>query len=141
VSVGRGFDTWCATIANRCRQELRLRDQERLDPWRLAGRLGLVVRTILDVPNLETADLHLLTQEDPDSWSAVTIFGGHADVVILNPAHSHRRQAAALMHEIAHVLLAHVPSRVDVGDTEAVLLVSHDASQEAEAERLAKTLS
>ena len=45
-------------------------------------------------------------------------------MIVLNSAHARTRQISTLRHEIAHVLLKHVPKRVDV------LLSDYDEEQE-----------
>jgi Zn-dependent peptidase ImmA (M78 family) len=118
-----------------------LRSTDPLDPSALAQALGLRVLIPHDVPGVSSACLRILLQDDPDSWSAVTLrLGRGRDLIIVNSAHSPARQSSNLVHEIAHVLLGHSPTRVDVTADQQLLLRTHDPQQEDEAAWLAGCL-
>ena len=137
----RGFKTTCERLAIEKRVQLGLRAGDPIDPWALAAALGIRVLTPHDVPGVSATCLQRLLRDDPDSWSAVTLrVGGHRDLVIVNSAHSKARQASNLVHELAHVILAHVPTRVDVTPDQQLLLRTHDSNQEDEAAWLAGCL-
>ena len=136
----RGFKAWCERVSLEKRAELGLRATDPLNPANLAGILGIEVWAPSDVPGLSRECVETLLHEDPDSWSAVTLRLPGADLIILNSAHSVARQNSDLMHELAHILLAHTPTRVDVTDDQQLLLRTHDGTQEEEASWLAGCL-
>lgn len=94
------------------------RDDERLDPFKLAEYARLFVASFDQIEPLLTPDTrdHLLG-EGQGSWS-----GGAAShtlpngmrLIILNPTHHRSRQHATLMEEICHVFLGHKPSRLAI---------------------------
>ncbi len=137
----RGFKTACERIALEKRVELGLRPADPIDPRGLAVKLGIRVVTPHDIPGVSEACLRTLLHDDPESWSAVTLrLGAHGDLIIVNSSHSRARQASDLVHELAHVLLSHNPTRVDVAADQQLLLRTHDPQQEDEAGWLAGCL-
>ena len=137
----RGFKTLCERIALERRSQLGLRSTDPLDPRLLAHALGIRVVTPRDVPGVSQACLQTLLHDDADSWSAVTLrLGAQGDLIIVNSEHSSARQASDLVHEIAHVLLGHTPTRLDVSADQQLLLRTHDPQQEDEAAWLAGCL-
>jgi Zn-dependent peptidase ImmA (M78 family) len=60
--------------------------------------------------------------------------------IVVNPSHSRGRQCSTLMHELAHVILKHVPARVDVSTTGMLLLSDYSEEAEAEADWLAAAM-
>ena len=93
------------------------RDDQRLDPFRLAKYAGLVVPTFQEINGLSEEARNQLLNVAKDKWS-----GGAASVrlpngkklVILNPTHAKTRHMATLMEEISHVFLGHKPSRLAI---------------------------
>jgi hypothetical protein len=140
VSFQRGFKAWCENVALQVRRDLELVPTAALDPRRLASHLEIEVRTPYDIPGLDRACLRRLVNEDPESWSAVTLSSGDKDLIVLNPVHSRGRQASDLMHELAHILLGHDPARVDVAENGSLVLFTYDKDQEDEANWLAACL-
>jgi Zn-dependent peptidase ImmA (M78 family) len=136
----RGFKSWCERIALEKRAELGLDLTDPLKPESLAADLGITIWTPSDVPGLSVESLRVLVDGDPESWSAVTLRLANTDLIIVNSAHSHGRLASNLMHELAHVLLGHTPTRVDVTEDQQLLLRTHDPEQEEEASWLAGCL-
>jgi len=136
----RGFKAWCERVSLEKRADLGLRANDPLNPAGLAENLGITVWTPTDVPGFSQEGIEILLRRDPDSWSAVTLRLPGADLIILNSAHSMARQNSDLMHELAHILLAHTPTRVDVSEDQQLLLRTHDGSQEEEAGWLAGCL-
>jgi len=129
----RGFKAWCERTAVDKRTEAGLRPSDPLDPEKLAQHLGILIWTPADVPGLSSQALQVLLRDDSDSWSAVTLRLAAKDLIIVNSAHSTARQNSDLMHELAHVLLAHTPTRIDVTEDQQLLLRTHDGGQEEEA--------
>lgn len=77
---------------------------------------------------------------DSESWSGMTLKEGGTTAIIVNPSHSPGRQSSTLMHELAHVILKHVPARVDVSPTGMLLLSDYSEDSEAEADWLAAAM-
>jgi Zn-dependent peptidase ImmA (M78 family) len=136
----RGFKSWCERLSVDKRAELGLRSDDPLAPRTLAQKMSVLIWQPTDVPGLAVGALKTLLKDDPDGWSAVTLRLGSSDLIILNSAHSPARQTSDLMHELAHMILGHRPSRVDVTDELHLLLRTHDAAQEEEAAWLAACL-
>lgn len=93
------------------------RDDERLDPFKLAAYARLLVVALEDIEGLsEEARAHLIG-DGKDAWS-----GGAASqrlpdgrkLIILNPTHGKNRHNATLMEEISHVFLGHKPSKLAI---------------------------
>lgn len=94
------------------------RDNERLDPFKLAGFAKLFVATFDQIePFLSEETREHLTGGGKDAWS-----GGAAShklpdgskLIILNPTHGKNRHNATLMEEVCHVFLGHKPSRLAI---------------------------
>ena len=93
------------------------RDDQRLDPFKLAEYANLLVVPFEQVEMLSPETVAHLIGEGKDAWS-----GGAASVklpdgrklIILNPTHGKNRQNATLMEEISHVFYGHKPSRLAV---------------------------
>ena len=60
--------------------------------------------------------------------------------VVLNPTHAKARQRSTLMHEISHIHLKHIGSRVDVSVDGLLLVSDFSREQEDEADWLAGAL-
>ena len=60
--------------------------------------------------------------------------------IVINPSHSRGRKSNTLMHELAHVMLKHVPARVDVSASGMLLLSDYSEDAEAEADWLAAAM-
>ena len=136
----RGFKTWCETTAGHYRTGLGLKPEDPLNPTNLAAHLGVVVWRPEEVPGLSENSLQRLTNHDSDSWSAVTIRVGDTNLAIVNSAHAPTRQRSSLSHEIAHLILDHEPSRIDLSPAGHLLLSSFEREQEEEANWLSGTL-
>lgn len=78
-----------------------------------------------------------LLQVDSDSWSGMTLKEGNTTAILVNPAHAIERQRSTIMHEISHVLLKHVPTRVDFGPGGILLVSEYAEDDEGEADWLA----
>lgn len=136
----RGFKTWCENVSLQQRKRLSLNAVDPLDPWKLAQSLEIVVWRADEVPGIAPDALDVLTREDPDCWSAVTLKVSRRTLVILNPTHSRARSASDLMHELAHILLGHQAARVDVTEDNLLMLHNYSRQQEDEANWLAGCL-
>lgn len=105
-------------------------------PWALATHRGITVWAPGDL-GMESDDLAQLTEVDPDSWSGLTVRHGELVGIVLNSAHPRSRQTNTLMHEISHLDLRHVPSRIEVSDGGLLLLSDYPQELEDEANWLA----
>jgi hypothetical protein len=93
------------------------RDEERLDPYKLAGYANLMVVSFEMIAGLSPEAREHLLGAGKEMWS-----GGAASkklpdgrkLIILNPTHGKNRHAATLMEEICHVFLGHKPSRLAI---------------------------
>lgn len=126
----RGFKAQCERDALDIRTELGFDHLSAFQPELYAEHLGISVKCPGDF-DISESDLAQLTIKDVKGWSALTIRIGSHSVIVLNSGQSKRRQKTSLMHEIAHIKLNHVGSRVD--EHNGLLLVS-DYSKEKEEE-------
>ena len=93
------------------------RDDQRLDPFKLAKYAKLLVVPLDTVSGLSDETVSHLLGQGKDKWS-----GGAAShklpdgrkLIILNPTHGRNRHNATLMEEISHVFLGHRPSRLSI---------------------------
>lgn len=136
----RGFKAWCEKTAAHYRRQVGARPQEPLCPWAFAQYLRATILIPEDIDELGETVKRQLLKVDPGSWSAVTIKRPKGICIILNSAHVKARQANDLMHELAHVVLDHKPSRLDVSESGLLILTHYDRGQEAEADWLSSTL-
>jgi hypothetical protein len=136
----RGFKTWCERVSIQQRRELNLAATDPLDPRRVADRLKVKIWAAEEVPELAPEYLNTLLYEDSSSWSAVTIKVALQTLIILNSSHSKARQSSDLMHELAHLIIGHESSRIDVSEDGLLMLHSYDKKQEDEANWLAGCL-
>ncbi len=109
MALRRGFRTEANTTVAAVRNELGLGPLDRLDPRFLADLLDIDVLALSDLVSQAPAAAHLLTEE-PDAFSAATIFVGARRAIIHNDAHTRGRARADLAHELAHALLLHPPA-------------------------------
>jgi hypothetical protein len=135
----RGFKADCERRSIAAREELGLGPTAALCPWAYADSLGAMVFGA-DELELEPEHAFQLLHRDRDSWSGMTLHEEGTHVVVLNSAHPRTRQTATLMHEIAHIMLGHVPADVSVSPSGLVLLSDYSADQEQEADWLGAAL-
>ena len=135
----RGFKSRCEQMARSLRVGLGLGPSDPLDPYTLAGYLGVAVWAVTDL-ELSQKDKTQLVDVDPDSWSAVTVSAYGRDAIIVNPAHRGGRHSSDLMHELAHLLLRHEPSTVFLMEGSDFALRGYNPSAEEEANWLAAAL-
>lgn len=136
----RGFKSWCEQTAIQQRKNLNLDSTEPLNPLRLAESLKVDVWPVENIPGLAPDDLRTLTKDDPDSWSAVTLRTEGKNLIIVNSAHSLGRQSSDVMHEVAHIIIGHTSTRIDLTEDGLLVLSSYDKTQEEEANWLAGCL-
>lgn len=93
------------------------RDDQRLDPFKLARYAKLLVVPYDAIEGLSDETREHLLGTGKDMWS-----GGAASrtlpdgrkLIILNPTHGRNRHNATLMEEVCHVFLGHKPSRLAI---------------------------
>ena len=106
----RGFKKWCEDKSVQIRKQLGLTSRERLHSQVLAGYLGITVISPIEIPDLEERYIKRLVDEDPSSWSAITIMVDGHTIIISNSRHSRPRHESDVMHELSHVILGHEPA-------------------------------
>jgi Zn-dependent peptidase ImmA (M78 family) len=110
AALRRGFKSEAERISATTRAELGLTLVERLDCSILADHLGIPV---ISLPELErhgacAKNIRRLVSAD-SGFSAMTICVGSRRLIVYNAAHSRRRRANSLAHELSHVILEHPP--------------------------------
>lgn len=136
----RGFKSWCENVAIAQRKNVGCGVTDPLDPKKLAQHLGVTIWRADEVPGLGADCLKTLTQDDVESWSALTLSVGDKTLIVMNHAHYPTRQASDLMHEISHVLIGHKAGRVDITEDGLLMRTNFDKKQEEEAEWLSGAL-
>lgn len=136
----RGFKSWCENTSVQIRRSLGAGPTDPLSPVELADHLDVRLIAADDVPGLSEMALTTLLTSEADNWSAVTISHGSHDVVIYNSTHSRRRRSSDLMHELAHLLMRHDPSKMFFSTDRPFALRSYNQDQEEEANWLAGCL-
>ena len=120
--------------------EIGLPHEAPIDPRCLAVTLSVVIWKADEVPELNTDTLRILTEVDPESWSALTILSGEKRLIILNPANSLARQNSDLSHELSHLIIGHEGGRIDITPDNLLILHNYGRQQENEANWLAGCL-
>jgi Zn-dependent peptidase ImmA (M78 family) len=137
--VRHGFKAQSERLSVQAREVLGLRVLAPIDPWLYAKQIGVVVLDF-DVLEMPADSKHRLLRADSESWSGMTLKEASVTAIVINPSHSRGRQTNTLMHEIAHLVLKHVPARVDVSMTGMLLLSEYSEDAEAEADWLAAAI-
>lgn len=109
MAYRRGFKTEASSLAMEIREELRLGPFDRLDALSLAQHLQIPVLSLTELSDAGSPILHLVTEE-PEAFSAVTVFCGPRRTIVHNDGHAPTRQNSNLAHELSHALLLHPPS-------------------------------
>lgn len=114
------------------------RDDQPLDPFRLAHYAKLLVVPYDEIEGLSPETVAHLLGEGKEMWS-----GGAASkklpdgrkLIILNPTHGRNRHNATLMEEVSHVFLGHKPSRLAIKNTNKQgRAIARDYNQDIEEE-------
>ena len=135
----RGFKAESERQSAAARKALGLGATVKLCPWEFSEHLGVLVYGA-DALDLGPEHSDQLLVHDPDSWSGMTLFEDGVHVVVLNSSHPRTRRTATLMHELAHIMLEHVPAEVNVSPSGLVLLSDYSSEQEEEADWLGAAL-
>ena len=136
----RGFKASCERVAADHRHAIGLRPEDPLDPELLAQHLGVTVWWPEDVPDLPQDSVDQLVKKDADGWSAVTLQVGSSRLTIVNSAHAPTRRRSSLAHELAHLILDHRPSRIDLSAQGLLVLSTFEGDEEREADWLSGAL-
>jgi hypothetical protein len=135
----RGFKTWCEQTAEATRRQYGMQPWEPLPARTLAESLKATIVTPRELPALPEDVCGRLLSEHEDIWSAITI-STKPPLIVYNPAHSEGRQNSDLMHEVAHLLMEHVPGTVYIDPKSRLALRHFDAAQEDQANWLSGCL-
>jgi len=135
----RGFKADAERRAESARTLLDLPFMAKLDPWDYAAALDVLVLGA-DELDLDPAHAAQLLEIDPGSWSGMTLDEDGVRLIVLNSSHSRRRQCSTLMHELAHLILDHIPATVNVSPSGLTLLSDYSDEQEEEADWLGAAL-
>jgi hypothetical protein len=136
----RGFKSWCEETALTVRAHQGLASTAPLSPFVLARELRVTVIDPSVLKDLPEDVRRRLLGEHADTWSAITIPGDRAHLIVYNPKHSAARQNSDLMHELAHILLDHKPTMMFMDPNNDLALRAHNQAQEEEANWLAGCL-
>lgn len=128
----RGFKTWAERTAMNIRRRAGCKISDPLDLHEIAKRHDIIVRVPEDFKKLPAVTRKILLEDDPESWSALTLRMGDKTVVILNSAHNKARQASDLAHELAHLIIGHTCAKTYM-TPEGLLLATHNKEEEDEA--------
>ena len=104
-----GFKTEANNLAREVRAELKLGVLDRLEPRNLSTLLKIPIISLTELATDASAISYLIKNE-PEVFSAMTVFRGSRRVIVHNDGHSAPRQNSNLAHELAHALLLHPPS-------------------------------
>ena len=110
MSLRRGFKKEANQYARDFRQELGLAFHAPLCPFALAKHLAIDVLKLSSFEHDKPDAVHHLMKTEPKSFSAGTVFHGLKRLIVFNDSHSKGRQAANVIHELAHGILGHPPS-------------------------------
>jgi Zn-dependent peptidase ImmA (M78 family) len=139
VSFPHGFKSRCEALSLQLRHRLRIGPSDALPPETLAKYVGVTLWSLQELSRLSLEVRGRLEGDFKGEWSAVTIVAGPSPVIVFNSAHSRRRRASTLMHELSHVLLDHTPGNMFFGAS-GLALRTYDPAQESEADWLAGCL-
>lgn len=136
----RGFKSQCERRSVEYRRQLGLQSTDPLPATKLAQHLGVTVWSTNDVDGLDGFDLGILNDEADDSWSALTMRVGTADLVLFKPVSSSGRRNSVIMHELSHIILGHELADACILEDGSLVPGNFSQEQENEADWLAGTL-
>jgi Zn-dependent peptidase ImmA (M78 family) len=137
--VRHGFKAQAERLSISVRQTLGQGARDPLEIERYAESLDVVILTFAELTLSAKAKRQLLVA-DTESWSGMTIKIDGLKGILINPQHAPERQRNTIMHELAHIRLAHVATRVDVGPDGILLVSEYSEQDEDEADWLASAL-
>lgn len=107
----RGFKSWAERTSVSVRAKLKLKPIDPLPAFDLAKLLEVKLLKPEEISGLDPNHLSQLLHKDESSWSAVTLCIGGKIVLIYNSSHVPQRQSTDIMHELAHVIIGHKPTK------------------------------
>lgn len=110
MALRRGFKNEAQKIANEVRAEMGLSALDRLDPWQVAEYLDIPILGLSDFQADAPFAAHYFSVNEPESFSAVTVFYGYKRTIVHNDSHAPVRQVSNVAHELGHALLMHPPT-------------------------------
>lgn len=123
------------------RRYLGLGSDEPIDPFEIAGWLGVEVRYPEALSGVASDTRRALLRDSGREWSGLTVHLPDGTIVaVLNSAHSIRRQRATLMEEVAHVHLGHASSAIAPDTATGMPTRTYDARCEQEAYRFGSAM-
>lgn len=112
MRLARGFKAKADRIAVGVRHQMGMPGYAPINLFELARkRLGLQVVPISALRGQCPEHVTQLLEFDKGAFSASLLSVGDRRIILLNDAHSARRQNSNVAHEVAHALLAHTPSQ------------------------------
>ena len=130
MALARGFKAEAERVVADLRRDLGLSERDQIEPFGLASRLGIEVKSAADLIDMQS--LRELETLHPGAFSACT-FRPREDrtVVVYNPLNSAARRNSDLAHELAHIVLNHAMTQLErIGSLSYFVC---DARQEEEA--------
>ncbi|WP_419933185.1 ImmA/IrrE family metallo-endopeptidase [Candidatus Poriferisodalis sp.] len=109
MALRRGFKSDATALASELRGELGLGPFDRLDPFALARHLEVPVLPLTQLRATCSAADHFITEE-PEAFSALTVFESRRRIIVYNDTHSPARQHSSIAHELGHCILQHTPA-------------------------------
>lgn len=140
MAFRRGFKSQCERRAVEYRRQLGLVNTDPLSAEVLAEHLGVTVWSTQDIAALSANDMQVLNDERDDSWSALTMRIGTADLVLFKPVTSTGRRNNVIMHELSHIILGHELAEACILEDGSLVPGNFNQDQEDEADWLAGTL-
>jgi Zn-dependent peptidase ImmA (M78 family) len=134
-----GFKAQAERLSISIRDELGQGPHDPLAVERYAEHLGVVILSFAELKISATSKKQLLVT-DPESWSGMTIKINGLNGVLVNPEHAAERRPNTIMHELSHIRLGHIATRVDVGPDGILLVSEFSQDDEDEADWLAGAL-
>lgn len=134
----RGFKTEAERIAREVRDEREVPLTEAFDPFAYATHLGIPVLSLADLEErgANARSVFYLRRVESGVFSASTVFDGAFRLIFYNDAHAPTRILNSVTHELAHGILAHLPTPL----SNALGQRHWDPEQEEEANWLAGAL-
>ena len=110
MTLRRGFKAEAEREALRVRAELKLAQNDRLDPRDLASHLGI---SVVDAASLVGREpLEELERLQAFAFSAATFEIEQRKIVVVSPLRTEGRQNSDIAHELSHIMLKHRLSEI-----------------------------
>lgn len=140
MAFRRGFKSQCERRSVEFRKQLGIPQTGALHAVDLANALGVTVWSTNDIQDLPPNHLAVLNDEDDDSWAALTMRLGPANLIVYKPVSSQGRRNNVIMHELAHIILGHELAAACILEDGSLAPGNFSQEQEDEADWLAGTL-